>query len=51
MEVMWHDLVEDQEGGVTAVVHHMSSRIESALFQSAQEPLSPYVLEPATPPF
>ena len=51
MEVMWQDLVEDQDGGVTAVVHHMSTRIESALFQSVQEPLSPYVLQPAVPLF
>lgn len=51
METMWQDLVEDQEGGVTAVVHHMSTRIETALFQSVQQPLSPYVLEPAIPLF
>jgi hypothetical protein len=51
MDVMWQDLVEDQEGGVTAVVHHMSARIENMLFQSVQQPLSPYVLEPAVPLF
>jgi hypothetical protein len=51
MEIMWQDLVEDQERGVTAIVHHISTRVESALFQSVQEPLSPYVLEPAVPLF
>jgi hypothetical protein len=51
MEVMWQDLVEDTDGGVTAVVHHMSTRIESALFQPLQEPLSPYMLQPAVPLF
>jgi hypothetical protein len=51
MEVMWQDLVEDPDGGVTAVVHHMSTRIEAALFQSVQEPLSPYILQPAVPLF
>ncbi len=51
MEVMWQDLVEDQDGGVTAVVHHMSTRIEDALFQSVQESLSPHVLQPPVPLF
>lgn len=51
MEVMWQDLVEDPDGGVTAVVHHMSTRIEAALFQPVQEPLSPYILQPAVPLF
>ena len=51
MQVMWQDLVEDPDGGVMAVVHHISTRIESALFQSTQEPLSPYVLEPPIPLF
>lgn len=51
MAVMWQDLVEDQNSGVTAVVHHMSTRIESALFQPLQEPLSPYMLQPAVPLF
>jgi hypothetical protein len=48
---MWQDLVEDPDGGVMAVVHHISTRIESALFQSTQEPLSPYVPEPPIPLF
>lgn len=51
MGVMWQDLVEDEESGVTAVVHHMSTRIENALFQSVRQPLSPYFPEPAIPLF
>jgi len=51
LDVMWHDLVEDQNGGVTALVHHMSTLIETAVFQPLQAPLSPYVLEPAKPLF
>ncbi len=47
LDVMWHDLVEDQDTGVTALVHHMSAQIESAVFHPLQAPLSPYVLEPA----
>ena len=51
LEVMWHDLVEDQDGGVTAMVHHMSARIENAVFHPLQAPLSPYIREPANPLF
>ena len=28
LDVIWQDLMEDQHGGVTAVVHHMSTQIE-----------------------
>lgn len=34
MDVMWHDLVDDPRGGVTAVVRHMSERIETAVSQT-----------------
>jgi len=45
--VMWQDLVEDEHGGVTAMVHHMSTQIEAAVFRPMQEPLDPYVLDPS----
>ncbi len=45
--VMWQDLVEDEHGGVTAMVHHMSAQIEAAVFRPMQEPLDPYVLDPS----
>ena len=51
LEVMWHDLVEDQDSGVTAMVHHMSTRIESAVFHPRPAPLRPLFPEPATPLF
>jgi len=47
LQVMWQDLVEDENGGVTALVHHMSMQIEAAVFQPVQAPLSPFVLDPA----
>ena len=47
LDVMWQDLMEDQHGGVTAVVHHMSTQIEHAVFHPSQTPLIPYTLEPA----
>jgi hypothetical protein len=47
MGVMWQDLVEDEQGGVMAMVHHMSTQIEAAVFRPMQEPLSPYVLDPS----
>lgn len=40
LEVIWHDLVEDQDGGVTAMLHHMSARIESAVSSPAGTPES-----------
>lgn len=47
MDVMWQDLVEDEHTGVTAMVYHMSTQIEAAVFQPMQEPLSPLVLDPS----
>lgn len=47
LDVMWLDLMEDQHGGVTAVVHHMSTQIEHAVFNPLQTPLIPYIPEPA----
>ena len=44
---MWQDLVEDKYGGVTAVVHHMSEHIESAVTYPRQIPQAPAILEPA----
>jgi hypothetical protein len=46
LDVMWLDLMEDQHGGVTAVVHHMSTQIEHAVFHPLQTPLVPHTLEP-----
>jgi hypothetical protein len=45
--VMWQDLVEDEQGGVMAMVHHMSTQIETAVFQPVQAPLRPFVLDPS----
>jgi hypothetical protein len=47
LDVMWQDLVEDEHTGVTAMVHHMSTQIEAAVFQPMQAPLSPFVLDPS----
>ncbi|MDX2458332.1 MAG: hypothetical protein QNL87_12575 [Gammaproteobacteria bacterium] len=47
LDVMWQDLMEDQQGGVTAVVHHMCTQIESAVFRPPQTPLIPYTHDPA----
>jgi hypothetical protein len=47
LDVMWQDLVEDEHTGIMAMVHHMSTQIEAAVFQPMQEPLSPFVLEPS----
>ena len=47
LDVMWQGLMEDQHGGVTAVVHHLSTQIEHAVFHPPQTPLIPYTLEPA----
>ena len=47
LDVMWQDLVENEQGGVTAMVHHMSTQIETAVFQPVQAPLGPYILEPS----
>lgn len=47
LDVMWHDLVEDPRGGVTAVVQHMSVQVEGAVFYPLQAPLGPYILEPS----
>ncbi len=46
LDVMWQGLVEDEHGGIAALVHHMSSQIEAAVFQPVQAPLSPFVLDP-----
>ena len=45
LDLMWQSLLEDQQGGVTAVVHHMSTQIENATFYPL--PLPAYSLEPA----
>jgi hypothetical protein len=45
--VMWQDLMEDEHAGVMAMVHHMSTQIEAAVFQPVQAPLSPFVLDPS----
>ena len=47
LDVMWRELVEDTRAGVTAVVQHMSTQIEQAVFHPLQTPLIPYTLEPA----
>jgi len=47
LDVMWRELVEDTRAGVTAVVQHMSTQIEQAVFQPPQVPLTPYSLDPA----
>jgi hypothetical protein len=47
LDVMWQDLVADEQGGVTAMVYHMSKQIEAAVFQPVQAPLTPYVLDPS----
>jgi hypothetical protein len=47
LEVMWQDLMEDRRGGVTAVMHHMSEQIESAVTSFLRAPQSPHILEPA----
>jgi hypothetical protein len=36
LDVMWQDLVEDQEHGVVALVHHMSTQVEGAVFHLPQ---------------
>ncbi len=47
LDLMWQDLVMDTRGGVTAVVQHMSTQIEQAVFQPPRAPLTPYSLDPA----
>ena len=47
MDVIWQDLMEEQQCGVTAMVHHMSTQIEHAVFHSPQTPLIPHTLEPS----
>ncbi|MGB5716160.1 MAG: hypothetical protein WBN81_03600, partial [Gammaproteobacteria bacterium] len=47
LDLMWQNLVEDTRGGVSAVVQHMSTQIEQAVFPSPQAPLTPYSLDPA----
>ena len=46
LEVMWQGLVEDQDGGVTAVVHHISQQIECAVTPPSQTPLIPSIPVP-----
>ena len=47
LEVMWHELVEDQQGGVTAVVHHINRHIENTLTPPPLIPPAPSAPEPA----
>jgi hypothetical protein len=44
LDVMYLELVEDTRAGVTAVVQHISTRIEQALFHPLRTPLVPYKL-------
>jgi hypothetical protein len=44
LDVMYLELVEDTRAGVTAVVQHISTRIEQALFHPLQTPSVPYKL-------
>jgi len=43
LEVMWQGLVEDKQGGVAAVVHHMSGQIEAAVTPPPRTPLTPSI--------
>lgn len=47
LEVMWQELVEDPQGGVAAVVHHINRHIENALTPPPQTPPPPPLREPA----
>jgi hypothetical protein len=47
LDVMWQDLVEDEHTGVMAMVHHISTQIEAAVFRPKHEPLSPFLLDPS----
>ena len=40
MDLMWQELVEDPRGGITALVHHMSTQIEDGVMRSISTPLS-----------
>jgi len=47
LDLMWQELVEDEEAGVTAAVHHLSTQIEHAVSHPPEAPLTPYLLEPS----
>jgi len=47
LDLMWHDLVEDQAGGVFAPVWHMSGTIETSLPAAEPAPPSPRNAEDA----
>ena len=42
LDLMWQELVEDPHGGVTALVDHISSRIDDAVVRPHPSPLSEY---------
>ena len=46
LEVMWQELVEDQQGGVAAVVHHINQNIENALTPPPRQTRPPPVRNP-----
>lgn len=47
LDIMWQELVEDSRGGVTAVVQHLGTQIEQAVFHPRQLPQTPYSGDPA----
>jgi len=47
LEVMWQELVEDPQGGIAAVVHHISRQIENTLTPPLQTPPAPPAPVPA----
>jgi hypothetical protein len=40
MDLMWKELVEDQRGGITSPVQHMSTQIEDGVMRLISTPLS-----------
>jgi hypothetical protein len=49
LDLMWQDLVEDPRGGVSYLVHHMSTQIDDAVVGPDQSPLSEYRHETLMP--
>ncbi len=49
LDILWQELVEDSRGGVTAVVQHLGTQIEQAVFHPRQAPQTqiPYSGDPA----
>jgi hypothetical protein len=46
LDVMWQGLVEDKHDGVMALVHHMSTQIEGAVFHPLQKAPTRNALDP-----